>query len=429
MKILIVDDDKFNLTLARDIIEANVENGGILVCNTPNIVPDILAKESVGVILLDIVMPGINGIDLLKYIRGQNEFNDIQIIMFTGISDEESLRVCFENGANDFINKPINQTELIARVRAAIKVRQYILELKETSHKMSEQYNDLQAMTRKLQETQSSLIQTEKLASLGEIAAGVAHEINNPIGFVSSNLETLEKYLVKIRQVLVEYKALGNQVIDETILRSALVDVQRNIVEFEQHNKLEVMLDDFGPLVKETREGVDRVAKIVQSLRNFARTGREDEMALNDLNQIVEESLLIMQNEIKYVAYVNKKLGELPRVKCDKSQIAQVFVNILSNAAQAIKSLNRETMGNIGVETYVEGDFAICRISDDGPGIKEEYIGRIFDPFFTTKPVGSGTGLGLSIAYGLVKKHGGDFQVESEWGKGAAFTVKLPGSD
>ena len=426
MKILIVDDDKFILAVARDIIAANVPNDGVLVCSTPENVPEILKEQNIGVVLLDIIMPGYNGIDLLKFIRGRDEFKDVQIIMFTGIKDEDSMQQCFDSGANDFINKPINPTELIARTRAAIKMRQYILQLKEMLHKIDEQYNELQLMTQKLQQAQFSLFQTEKLASLGEIAAGVAHEINNPLGFVNSNLETLERYLIKIRDIITQYREMGSQVSDYSISRTALIHSWQMVSELEQHQKLTLILNDIGPLLVETQEGIGRVAKIVQSLRNFAWTGREDETTVNDMSQIVEEALLIMQNEIKYIAYVKKEFHETSKIECDKGQIAQVFVNILNNASQAIKSLERDRMGLIEIQTLEQDGFVVCRISDDGPGIRAENLSRIFDPFFTTKPVGSGTGLGLSIAYGLIKKHGGDLQVESEWGKGATFIVKLP---
>ena len=185
-------------------------------------------------------------------------------------------------------------------------------------------------------------------------------------------------------------------------------------------------LEDLQPLIAESKDGVERVAKIVRSLRNFARTGLEEEIALNDLNQIIEEALLIVRNEVKYAANVEKNLGDIPEVLCDKGQIAQVLVNIFANAAQAIKTHKQGSLGLIKVDTYVEAPYVVCQITDDGPGIPEKYLARIFDPFFTTKEVGSGTGLGLSIAYGIIKKHGGDLRVESEDGKGASFTIKIP---
>jgi len=210
------------------------------------------------------------------------------------------------------------------------------------------------------------------------------------------------------------------------VSREDLLREKQCVEEMAKNQKIEVVLEDIDPLIKESKDGVERVSKIVRSLRNFARSGTEDEVTMNDLNQIVEEALLITKNEIKYAANIEKEFGTVPHVMCDKGLIGQVLINLFINASQAIKSQNRDGMGNINVGTYQDGDFVVCRISDDGPGIKPEHLSRIFDPFFTTKDVGSGTGLGLSIAYGVIKKHGGEFLVESDFGKGTSFSVKLP---
>ena len=405
VKILVVDDFKFNLTVAKDLLEAHVKSDGVILCKEPENVMGILSAEDVGIVLLDIIMPKIDGISLLKLIREKTEYKDLQIIMFTGISDKESFRQCFENGANDFINKPIEPTEFIVRIQAAVKARENLL---------------------KLQETQSYLVQSEKLASIGELAAGVAHEINNPIGFVSSNLEMVERYLEKIKNIIAEYRTLGTMIENTDVSRQDLAAMQRQIAEKEIKMKLNRVLEDFVPIIAESRDGVARVTRIVQSLRNFARTGREDEVALNDLNQIVDDALLILNNEIKFIASVEKDFQQLFPVKCEKGQVAQVLINILHNAAQAIGGQAREGLGKIGIRTYMEGEHAVCRIEDNGPGIKPEHLARIFDPFFTTKEVGSGTGLGLSISYGIIKKYAGELFAESEWGKGATFFIKLP---
>lgn len=429
MKILIVDDEKFNLVMAKDIIEANLEEREVLLCQSPDKVMDILERNDIGIVLLDIMMPKMNGIEILQAIRHKDEYDDIQIIMFTGVSDKESFRICFENGANDFISKPINIIEFSARMRSAVKARENVLMLKDMFNRTTKQYNELQEANRSMKSMQEQLIQQEKLASLGEMAAGVAHEINNPIGFVSSNLETMEKYLAKIKEILSHYRKLSGMVADESVSRQALLQEKQLLEETEKQQKLAMVLEDLSPLIAESKDGVNRVAKIVRSLRNFARTGLEDETAMSDLNQIIEEALLIVRNEVKYVANVDKQLRKVPEILCDKGQIGQVLVNIFVNAAQAIKGQQPEKMGNIHVETYVEDGYAVCKITDDGPGIKPEYLGRIFDPFFTTKGVGGGTGLGLSIAYGIIKKHGGDLLVESEMGKGASFFIKIPYGD
>ena len=405
MKILVVDDEKFNLVIARDLLASLVETHEIILCSAPETVMTILAEQSVGVVLLDIIMPKIDGIAVLKQIRQHTVYDDIQIVMFTGVSDLESFRLCFENGANDYINKPINPTEFTVRMQAAIKARKNLLKLKQA---------------------QDYLIHAEKLTSLGELAAGVAHEINNPIGFVSSNLETLGKYLVRLRESVNEYRSLGRKIEDMAVSREELIATQRQIAAAEQHKKIDRILADLAPLVEESCDGVERVSKIVKSLRNFARSGQEDEVLLNDLNQIVEDALMILKNEIKYSANVEKELNPLLMVECDKGQIAQVLVNVLHNAVQAIQQQKRTELGTIWIHTYMDGDYAVCRIADNGPGIKPEYLNRIFDPFFTTKEVGSGSGLGLSIAYGIVKKFAGDLSVENQQSGGAAFLVKLP---
>lgn len=426
MRFLIVDDEKFNLVMAKDIIQTKLEDQEILLCQSPEDVMSMLDQHDIDIVLLDIMMPRLNGIEILKEIRSKDEYKDIQILMFTGVSDKESFRICFENGANDFITKPINIIEFTARVKAAINAKKNVQMLRNMFNKTAEQYNELQEANRNLKNMQEQMVQHEKLASLGEMAAGVAHEINNPIGFVSSNLETMEKYIIRIKEILTHYRKILDMVADDSVSRQELLQEKKLLAENEKKQKVNMILEDLDPVIAESKDGVERVAKIVRSLRNFARTGLEDDVALNDLNQIVEEALLIVRNEVKYAANVEKQLAELPEIRCDKGQIGQVLVNIFANAAQAIKSQKRNNLGQIKVETYLDGSYLTCTITDDGPGIPPEYIGKIFDPFFTTKGVGSGTGLGLSIAYGIIKKYGGDLSVESEIGKGTAFTFKIP---
>lgn len=405
MKILVVDDEKFNLVVANDLLVSQVENDGVILCKNPETVMGILAAENIGIVLLDIVMPILDGISVLKLIRQQATFNDVQIVMFTGVADADSFRQCFEHGANDYINKPINPIEFVVRMQAAVKARKNLL---------------------KLREAQSYLVHAEKLTSLGELAAGVAHEINNPIGFVGSNLETLTKYLSKLQENVAEYRSLGRQIVDLTITREKLIEAQKRIEADERAKKLDHILADLSPIIEETRAGVERVSKIVRSLRDFARTGQQDEVLQNDLNQIVEDALMILKNEIKFVANVEKTLNPLLKVSCDKGQITQAIVNILHNAVQAIRGQKQNELGTIRIDTYMEDDFVVCRIADNGPGIKPAIFNRIFDPFFTTKEVGSGTGLGLSIAYGIIKKYSGEITVESEPGRGATFLIKIP---
>jgi signal transduction histidine kinase len=427
MNILVVDDERFNLRMAQDLIEANIDGCHVFLCSLPEEVLQQIEEHNIDIILLDIIMPKITGIDVLKSIRSQKKYDDIQIIMFTGITDKESFKNCFENGANDYINKPINFIEFIARINASLKARKNILALKEMNYTITTQYKKLQAITQQLKDTQFNLIQKEKLAALGEIAAGIAHEINNPMGFISSNLDTMNRYFQKISNLISIYRSFIQLASDQTINHETLLREKSKIAEIEQKHKIDFMLDDLPTVIQESSDGAERVTKIVQSLRNLARSGTENEMAYNDLSQIAEEALLIVKHETQFVAEIDKQIESPLYLLCNKGEIGQVMLNILLNAIQAVRSFNKKSLGKISIKAYSSDECVICRISDDGPGIQDEHLSRIFDPFFTTKDVGSGVGLGLSVAYDIVvKKHGGELVVDSEVGKGTSFTMKLP---
>jgi signal transduction histidine kinase len=427
MNILVVDDEKFNLRIAHELIETNIADSHVFLCSSPEEVIPKLEEISVDIILLDIIMPRITGIDILKSIRSKEEYNDIQIIMFTGMTDKESFKLCFETGANDYINKPIDFTEFVARMNASVKARKNIITLKEMNYTITTQYKRLQTVTKKLKDTQFNLIQKEKLAALGEIAAGIAHEINNPMGFIASNLDTMNHYLQKIRNLILVYRNFVQLTSSENINHEDFLREKAAIAEFERKQKIDFILDDLTSVIQESSDGVDRVTKIVQSLRNLAKTGTENEMTYNDLSQIAEEALLIVKHETQFVADIDKQIESPLHLLCNKSEIGQAMLNILLNAIYAVKSQNRESLGRIAIKAYSLDDYVICRISDNGPGIQQEYLNRIFDPFFTTKDVGSGVGLGLSVAYDVVvKKHGGEIIVDSKLGEETSFTIKLP---
>ena len=268
---------------------------------------------------------------------------------------------------------------------------------------------ELQAAYRDLQTTQMQLVQREKMASLGQLVAGVAHELNNPIGFVFSNVSTLDDFVRRLRSMLDEYRG------------AAFDDAERaRIDERWKALKVDYALKYVDSMIQGIREGAERARKIVRDLRVFAR-GQDEVWQSVDLHEEIESSLTLLNHLIKDRIVVDRKFGPLPSVECIRSQIDQVLLNLLANAAQAIAGTGTST-----VETREEGDVAVLTIADTGPGIPPDVIGRVFDPFFTTKPVGEGTGLGLSISYELVKKHGGDIRADSPAGGGAVFTVTLP---
>jgi two-component system NtrC family sensor kinase len=270
-------------------------------------------------------------------------------------------------------------------------------------------HDELQAAYRELQATQMQLIQREKMASVGQLVAGVAHELNNPIGFVYSNVTTLEDFVRRLRGMLEVYRA------------APLPDTERSRLQGEwEARKIDYALKYLDSMTQGIKEGAERARKIVRDLRVFARS-QDDVWQPVDLHEELESSLTLLNHLLKDRVDVHRKFADLPAVECIRSQIDQVFLNLLANAAQAIPG-----PGAITIETRRQGDDALVIISDTGPGIPPDVMARIFDPFFTTKPVGEGTGLGLSISYEIVKKHGGEIRADSPPGGGAVFTLRLP---
>jgi signal transduction histidine kinase len=273
------------------------------------------------------------------------------------------------------------------------------------------------------QHLEGQLLQSEKMASVGQLAAGVAHEINNPAGFISSNLNTLSEYVPEIigfaeayrREAASLTEASGNGG-SAVFLKEALARLKA----VEADEDMDFILNDLSELVSECREGIERIRRIVADLKNFAHPG-DEKVTHADLNENLASTLNIVWNELKYKAEVVTDYGDLPLVPCIPQQLNQVFMNLLVNAAQAI-----EGKGEIRIGTACKGNWVEVRISDTGTGIAPENLSRIFDPFFTTKEVGKGTGLGLNLSYNIVKKHGGDLGVESALGKGTTFCVRIP---
>jgi len=270
----------------------------------------------------------------------------------------------------------------------------------------------LEQEIREGREKDAILIQQEKLASLGQLAAGVAHEINNPMSFVMSNLGTLKVYTMQLAEFITTLQSMA--------VRSLVGSEQVLLAELSQKHDIGYILEDMPHLISESSEGARRVKHIVQDLKDFARTD-EKEPGPVDINYCVESTLNILRNEIKYVAEVDLQLGELSPVVCVAGQINQVIANLIMNAVHAI-----EHHGTITLVTRHDGDQVLLEVSDTGHGMSEEVLKRIFDPFFTTKKVGEGTGLGLSITHAIVRKHGGEISVLSKPGSGTTFTVRLP---
>lgn len=315
------------------------------------------------------------------------------------------------------VNRPAEKTPFAESDRdqgtAVLNLASLALENIQLRLDQQRRFAELQATNQKLAEAQDQLLQAEKMASIGQLAAGVAHEINNPVGYVASNLSSLGRYMDNLLSLLEACDQLDASLSGDAPELLALRALKEKM-------DLTYLREDLHDLLAESKEGLERVKKIVLDLKTFSHVD-EAEWQITDLHQGLDSTLNIVWNELKYKAEVVKEYGTLPEIECLPSQLNQVFMNLMVNAAHAI-----ENQGTITLRTGHAGEQVWVEVSDTGKGIAPENLGRIFDPFFTTKPVGTGTGLGLSLSYGIVKKHHGNIEVESTVGKGTTFRVWLP---
>lgn len=283
------------------------------------------------------------------------------------------------------------------------KVQERTLALKDSNKQLEHAFKELQG-------AQSQLVQSEKMASLGQLVAGIAHEINNPVSFIYGNMDHLEEYLKDIKGVLSGFMDLKSLSPEE---KKRMDDLVREV-------DLEFLLKDLDKLIKSCKNGAERTKDLVASLRSFSRL---DEAALKeaDIHEGIDSTLEILTHNYKNRITVHKDYGRVQKVRCYASQLNQVFMNLLANAAQAI-----EGKGDVWIKTQGEGGKVLISIKDSGKGISKENMNKLFTPFFTTKPVGQGTGLGLSISYGIIEKHNGRIWAESKEGAGTTFNIELP---
>ncbi len=357
----------------------------------------------------------------------ENGINKNQLICGKDADDKDSYRqlncLAIFNEDNQVIQTVVVTQDITEERKKAEEIRSLNDKLMETSFQIEKKNKKLESTLKRLEETQAHMLQSEKMASIGQLAAGVAHEINNPTGFVSSNLKTLSDYQGDIAELLEKYHDLIGDLKAEGA-GSAIPEPVKSKVEdidgFEKDIDIDFLLEDIVDLIGDCREGTDRIKKIVIDLKDFAHPG-EEVIQSTDINTGLESTLNVVNNEIKYKATVHKDFGDIPPVNGVPQQLNQVFMNILVNAAQAI-----EKKGDIHIKTRLVDSNVNIIISDTGSGIAEDNLTKIFDPFFTTKDIGKGTGLGMNIAYNIVQKHNGTIDVQSEVGKGTTFIISLP---
>lgn len=391
-QILIVDDVKENV----DILNGLLSDFKRKVAMNGKKALEIARNQPTDLILLDVMMPEMDGYTACEELRKDEKTRDIPVIFLTAKSDKKDIIRGFDVGGQDYVTKPFDPTELMARVKTQ-------LELKLGKAALTE------ALVQ-LKETQGQLVHNEKMVSLGVLTAGISHEINNPINFVDAGIQSLQmdlKDYEPVRNVL--FDIIDGKEADMEKLRSVLIE-----------SNFKEIAKDFFEIADSIEEGARRTKEIVRGLKNFSRHD-EAEQKLADINEGLESTLLLLQNEYKNRIEIIKDYGELPEVLCYPGQLNQVFMNLLANAIQAI-----DEEGTISITTEVIDDMIEVRIEDTGKGIPEDVQSRIFEPFFTTKEVGAGTGLGLSITYGIVEKHGGSIEMESKEGDGTIFKVRIP---
>ncbi len=334
-----------------------------------------------------------------KLVDGAGEFSRGNLKFRTDVQTEDEIGIL----AHSFNEMAEKLSELYSSLEQKVMER---------THELSKKNLELKHAYKDLTDTQSMLVHNEKMRSLGQLVAGVAHELNNPINFIYGNLIHMKNYTNDLLQVISKYEEVQKLVSD---------DVFNEIDKLKEEVEYDFIAEDICELIKSCTEGAERSKQIILGLKNFSRLD-EAQVKEVDIHEGIESSLNILENKFKDKIKIYKQYGNLPHINCYPGQINQVFMNILDNGAQAAT----EGSGNVYIRTKLEDDNAVIEFEDTGPGIDEEVLPKIFDPFFTTKAVGEGTGLGLSICYKIIKSHNGKIEVESEKGKGTKFIIKLP---
>ncbi len=432
--ILVVDDKPDNLRLLSAILTdqgyqvRKALSGQMALIACQAMLPDL--------ILLDVMMPEMNGYEVCQKLKATQDTCQIPVIFISALDEVLDKVKAFEAGGVDYITKPFQGAEVLLRINNQLKLRSLQLQLQTQNLSLQQsetllktQKQQLEETLLELQKTQAQLIQHEKMAGLGQLAAGIAHEINNPVSFIYGNLNYATQYVQDLFSLIEAYA----QEYPEPSLK---------VQQIKEGIDLEFLTADLQKLLSSMRMGTERIRQIVLALRIFSKL---DEAAIKAVNihEGLDSTLLILEHRLRQTASrpeikLIKNYGNLPKVTCYASEINQVFMNILNNAIDALEATFSTPQSNpkltetltpkIEIATRLNGnERAQIQIKDNGPGIPETVRSRLFNPFFTTKPVGSGTGLGLAISYQIiVEKHGGQITCNSQAGQGAEFIIEIP---
>ncbi len=378
---------------------------------------------------VDVRMPP--GMDGIKTIKALWEIDpNIEVVICTAYSDyswDDTIATLGQSDQLLILKKPFDVVEVMQLASSLVtkwnlarqaKLNKAELErlVKKRTDQLSKQTQRLSVSLKELKQTKVKLYQADKLASVGQLAAGLAHEINNPIGYVSCNLNSLQEYMEDIKKFL----ELQMHLDLSTLNADQIASYKKQLSQLQETIDLEFILDDISSLMKDSIEGVERVSRIVCDLTEFSHVNSTDQVSVN-INELLEKTLSVAWNQLKNKVTVIRKLTEIPNIIANGGQLGQVFLNLIINASQAI-----DTQGSITLKTGQDESGIWIEIADTGKGIAKEDYDKVFDPFFTTKPVGEGTGLGLHIAHNIITQHQGTLDFTSTLGKGTCFRMELP---
>lgn len=413
--ILFVDDNPVNRQLLHSILSA--EYSRVYQATNGLECYELLQQQPIDLLLLDLNMPGLSGFELLQRLPELKLDNPPTIIVVSADKDPAVISRALKGGAADYVTTPYHRDELLARVKTHLALRSKEIHLEQLVIRRTK---ELTNTSYRLEQAQKQLIHADKMASLGQLAAGVAHEINNPVGYIHSNLMTLNDYLQDFQGFLAHNKELI-----ETSGNQELIQAKKKLYESFD---IEYLEEDVQQIITDSLTGTKQIKQIVTDLKGYSHP-EQLEWQHHNIHDLIESSLNIVGNQLKYKVQVLKRYQrDLPRIYCIGSQISQILINLLVNAEQAIDDHGQITITtSLSQQSLPKGKASvdIC-ITDNGSGVDESIANRIFDPFFTTKPVGTGTGLGLSICYNIAVGHQGLISMQSQPGRGSQFTLSLP---
>ena len=370
---------------------------------------EILSRKTFALVLTDVQMPGLGGVELLRKII--ERYPGTAVIMISGVDRTQRVIDAIRVGAFDYLIKPVDLDVLSLCVERALERRALLRNARRYKRDLEKRNEELAMQKAELFRLQAQMVQSEKMASLGLLAAGVAHELNNPAGFIYSNVDVLRGYLERLKECLFAYDQL-----------TLPVDASIQIAALKRQIDYENLVGDLDSILSDCSVGAERIRDIVQNLRLFSRLD-EAEITRVEVHDGLEATVRLLSKYFKSGNItLRRDFGELPLINCCAAQLNQVWMNLLVNAAQAIGG----ALGEVSITTSCNEASVTIQISDTGKGIPPENLKTIFDPFFTTKPIGEGTGLGLSISHGIIEQHGGTISAKSSLNRGTTFIVVLP---